>query len=118
MSPEAENSAKAERQLASMYACLSSAHRLRAIALETGEARHYALAEDYFDRAEEIGRAAFDAVSFPVARYTIDARPYQEALLKLRDQAQRAPIFIEDVKRAIKCADDAEQSKQEIDEVW
>lgn len=118
MSLKAERSAKAERQLASMHACMSSAHRLRAIALETGDAKHYSLSEDYFDRAEELGREAFGAVSFSVARFTIDARPYQEALIRLLEKAQHGPIYLEDVKRAIKIADDCEQSRQEIDEIW
>jgi len=118
MSPEIEKSAKAERQLASMHACLSTAHRLRAIGMETGDFKHTKLSEDYFDKAEQIGREAFEVTSFNVARFTIDAAPYQEALIKLLQQAQHCPLYAEDVRRALKVADDAERASVEIDEIW
>ena len=61
-----KDAAKTERQIAAMYAQISSAHRLRAIGMETGDEKHFALSEQYFDNAEQIGREAFDVVSFNV----------------------------------------------------
>jgi len=109
-----KEAAKTERQLAAMYAQISSAHRLRAIGMETGDEKHFSLSEQYFDNAEQIGREAFDVVSFNVARYTIDGKPYQEALLKLLAQAQHAPLYPDDVRRVIKIADDAHAESDEL----
>lgn len=106
-SNDKQKAAKAERMLAAVYAHLSTAHRLRAVGMETGETRHFDSAESHFDEAESIGREAFAVVSFNVARYTVDAMPYQEALIRLLHQSERAPLYPEDVRRALKRAESA-----------
>lgn len=64
--------AKAERQLALMYAKLSSAHRCLAIAQEDDSqwSKMHDMAEQYFDEAEAIGREALGVSDFYVARMT------------------------------------------------
>ena len=64
--------AKAERQLALMYAKLSSAHRCLAIAQEDDSqwSKMHDMAERYFDEAEAIGREALGASDLYVARMT------------------------------------------------
>lgn len=64
--------AKAERQLALMYAKLSSAHRCLAIAQENDSqwSQMQAQAEHYFDEAEALGREALGASDLYVARMT------------------------------------------------
>ena len=64
--------AKAERQLAHMYAKLSNAHRCLAIAQEDDSqwSKMHDMAERYFDEAEAIGREALGASDLYVARMT------------------------------------------------
>lgn len=64
--------AKAERQLALMYAKLSSAHRCLAIAQEDDSqwSKMQNLAESYFDEAEVLGREALEVNDFYVTRMT------------------------------------------------
>lgn len=64
--------AKAEQQLALMYAKLSSAHRCLAIAQEDDSqwSKMHDMAEDYFDEAEAIGREALGVNDLYVARMT------------------------------------------------
>lgn len=64
--------AKAERQLARMYAKLSSAHRCLAIAQEDDSqwSKMHDLAEGYFDEAEALGREALEVNDFYAARMT------------------------------------------------
>lgn len=64
--------AKAERQLALMYAKLSSAHRCLAIAQEDDSqwSKMHDLAEDYFDEAEALGREALEVNDMYVSRMT------------------------------------------------
>lgn len=65
--------AKAERQLALMYAKLSSAHRCLAIAQEDDSqwSKMHDMAEDYFDEAEILGREAMEGCDLYVPRLTM-----------------------------------------------
>ena len=65
--------ARAERQLALMYAKLSSAHRCLAIAQEDESqwSRMHDLAEGYFDEAEALGREALGGCDLYVPRLTM-----------------------------------------------
>ena len=62
-----------EMKLYMMYLHLAHAHRNLALGWKD-------LAEAEFDKAEELGREAFNADSVHVARFTEDAKPYKLAL--------------------------------------
>lgn len=64
--------ARAERMLAQMYSKLSTAHRFLAISYEEPEreAELEALAESYFDTAEELGRNALNADAVHCVRWS------------------------------------------------